>query len=862
MSTDELAGYLPVVAIILLTVLVLLGLLLLIRRLQQLHYLLTRKQCVLEITPPARGDKTPEATTQLMRGLSSLLSTRTFLERLLGRHGLVSLEIVASRNEGIRYLIFCSDKHAKTIEHLVAAYVTDARVKYIAGYERPRERFSKVYEYNQRRHFAYPLKSFDYLTDHDPISYVTNAMTKLGDDELMALQLVIQPVKSREIHVLARQLLINADVKPRLAKRSVGRGVVQLLGQVLSRLLFAASDTLTSIISPSYSSASYTAAYARSRETDHQRQVAQGVKPARQLSYFEQQLMASLHAKLQEPMFATDIRVLVSVKRKADLVARRQHIEAALGLYSVPDYQQLVRRTAKYYLLQRYVQWSYYHRLPSLLTRHRSLLGTSELASLYHFPDSKAAKTENVVKSLSKTLPAPVSLKAGRPISVLLGQNRHHGITTPIGLTEAERERHMYIMGGTGNGKTTMLKYQIVQDMLSGKGVAVVDPHGDLAEELLGYVPEDRQKDVIYINPDDLAFPIGINLLELPEGLEGDELAREKDLITESTVSVLRKIFSQDDSGGHRVEYVLRNAIQTALTLPEANLFAIFRLLNDKQYRNSVVKSLKDRNLRIFWENELGKAGEMQRVKMAAGITSKIGRFLFSASARRMLEQNRSTIDFDAVMDERKIIICNFSKGLLGEDTSMLFGVTLLAKLQLAGLRRARVMQADRVPFYVYVDEFQNFATMSFVQMLSEARKYKLFLTMAEQSTQQQEDRRLVHIILANVGTVVAFRSGSPEDERLILPLFKPYVQEGEISNLPAYNYYCRIMAVDAQEPMSGETVLLDRQPDLTIARATKKLSRRAYGRKYVPPKEESAELQPEKKQERVLTKVVNRKKK
>jgi len=476
-------------------------------------------------------------------------------------------------------------------------------------------------------------------------------------------------------------------------------------------------------------------------------------------------------------------------------------------------------------------------------TLNPNYFSANELAGLYHFPHSISGKTDNVVKSLSKTLAAPLSLKDGRALDVMVGLNNHHGISTPIGLTSSERERHMYVIGGTGNGKTTLLKYQIVQDILQGKGLSIVDPHGDLAEEILGYIPEDRINDVIYINPDDLSHPVGINLLELPKGLSGDDLLREKDLVTESTVSVLRKIFSEDDSGGHRIEYVLRNTIQTALTMESANMFTIFRLLNDAKYRKGVVNRLEDEDLKIFWKNELGKAGEMQRVKMAAGITAKIGRFLFSASARRMLEQDVSTVNFDTAMDEKKIIICNFSKGLLGEDTSMLFGVTILAKLQLAALRRARVQQTDRSPYFLYVDEFQNFATMSFVQMLSEARKYKLFLVMAEQSTQQQADQRLVDIVLANVGTVIAFRTGSPADERLILPLFKPYVSEGELSHLPAYTFYCRISAIEAQEPMSGETVLIESKPDLNRAKTVKEVSRSTYGFiKPIEPEDQTVE--------------------
>ena len=482
------------------------------------------------------------------------------------------------------------------------------------------------------------------------------------------------------------------------------------------------------------------------------------------------------------------------------------------------------------------------HRLPALFPCHTIVLSASEVSSLYHFPIGENSRTDNLVTSLSRTLAAPISLKQDKKLDVVIGQNQHHGINTPIGLTEADRERHVYIIGGTGNGKTTMLQYAIVQDMQNGKGLAVVDPHGDMAETLLTHVPPERIKDVVYFNPDDIGYPIGLNLLELSEGLTGDELLREKDLITESVVSIFRKIFSEEDTGGHRIEYVLRNTIQTALTVPDATLFTVYDLLNDSDYRKSVIKTLEDKNLRNFWKNELGKAGDMQKVKMSAGITAKIGRFLFSASAKRVLEQPRSTIDFDDIINSGKILICNFSKGLVGEDTSELFGITVLAKLQLASLRRARLKQSERRAFHLYVDEFQNFATASFVQMLSESRKYKLFMTMAEQSTSQQKDQKMIDVILANVGTVLCFRTGNPQDERLLLPLFSPYIEQGEINNLPPFNFYARLSATTAQEPLSGHTLLLDSEGNNDVAMVAIENSRLIYAKKVEP---ENAEVKP-----------------
>lgn len=807
-----------------------------VRRVAQAIYLYKRPESILELTPPSRGDKTPEATGQLLLSVFSLLSAQTYFERLIGRKDVLSLEIESTRSGGIRYLIHCHAKHSQNIEHLVASYLPEVKVAGVGDYASSLEkkRF-KIYEFRQNAHFAYPLKSYEQLEAHDPIAYITNAMTKLNDGELMAYQVVIQPTQSREADLLIKKIMTNDNVMPKLSRNSAP--IVNSLTRLINTVLFGVLGTITDIFHGS-SSESYASSR---RDIEYKKQVAKGIKPVRTLSYFEHEQVEAISSKLQQPLFQTDIRVLIKSDSKKDRLSRRKSIDAALGLYATPKYQRLVLRHTKHHLLQKYERFSYLYRLPSLLTSHQSVFAVSEVASLYHFPHTQTAKTENVVKSLSKTLPAPISLKGRNKLDVLIGENIHQGTTTPIGLTEAERERHVYIIGGTGNGKTTMIIYQIVQDIRNSKGIAVVDPHGDLAEKILEYIPEDRINDVVYMNPDDLKHPIGMNLLELTPGLTGDDLLREKDIVTEATVSVLRKIFSEDDSGGHRIEYVLRNAIQTALTLEEPTLFTIFKLLNDAKFRRKVTSNLEDENLRDFWKNELGKAGEFQRVKMAAGITAKIGRFLFSASARAVLEQPKSTINFEEILADRKILICNFSKGLLGDDTSTLFGTTVLAKLQTASLRRARIKAENRTPFFLYVDEFQNFATMSFVQMLSEARKYKLFLVMAEQSTSQQDQQRLVDIILANAGTVVVFRSGSPTDERLVLPLFSPYIEQGEIANLPSFNFYARIAAVHSQEPMSGVTVLLDNNGSETIADRVIASSRKLYTKKIVKPAKSSS---------------------
>jgi hypothetical protein len=555
------------------------------------------------------------------------------------------------------------------------------------------------------------------------------------------------------------------------------------------------------------------------------------------LGAFEQELAESVNDKVRQQLYRVSIRAVVIMQDDGARSQRIEGLKSAMGVLSIPGYQALKARHdfLKPYM-QRYRAYMLHHRLISLRSSKASILSASELATMYHFPASVAHKTENVVTSHSRTLPATIDLKRhadNDELAVVLGQNSYHGSLTNIGLTSAERERHLYVVGGTGNGKTTMLEYSIVQDIQNGKGVAVIDPHGDMAKKLLKYIPADRIDDVIYLNPQDADYPIGINLLEVPSNLSGSELEMEKDRVTEAVVSVLRKLFSENDTGGHRIEYVLRNTIHTAMTVEDATIFTILRLLTESAYRKKVIRTLEDDDLKTFWKEELGKAGEMQRVKMSSGVTNKIGRFRRSVAAERILSQPKSTIDFDDIINSGKILICNLSKRM-GEDTSSMFGTALLAKLQIAAWRREEMEPEDRRPFYVYVDEFQNFATMPFLEMLSESRKYRLFMTMAEQSTAQQEKQQMVETILANVGAIVCFRSGSPADERYMLPFFTPYIDEGEIYSLPAYNFYIRIAGVNPQEPMSGQTIVLE-GGNKEAAEKVRDASRANYATKYVP---------------------------
>lgn len=777
---------------------------------------------ILEVTPPAFQDKRPDSTTQFLSVIHGLFKVRSVSDYILRYTPSFSFEILSTRNEGIRYLVHVDKKYQELMRQSLQAYLTDAKVKVLKDYPSS-SGYTSVGIFKQSQHFAIPLDLNGSLDDHDPVSYLTNSMTKLEEGEQMSVKLVITPAAITEASRIDNKIRngywSGSSLHKLLSTKSIVSilwGIFKLPFQLVWYMLF--SFFTNDIPSSSRSAGKYGQGY-------------QAPPPA------EQEFLDQMHGKLSQDLFYTDLRSYIVTKNKRSSKERGRALVNSFATYST-SHRQSLRPVNNWMPTRRLVNKVrsevFFRNLPALIHRNSNIFSSEEIGSIFHFPHNRSARTENVVKSLSKTLPAPITLKNNElKLDVILGKNVHQGSETLIGLTKAERERHVYMIGGTGNGKTTVLQYAIKQDIAAGKGLAVIDPHGDMALTLLRHIPKDRIQDVIYFNPDDIDYPLAMNLLEIPEGLEGSALEREKDRVTESVISVLRKIFSTDDSGGHRIEYVLRNAIQTALTTKDPTIFTIFELLTNDTYRKKISNALPSGTLKNFWQNELGKAGAMQRIKMSHGVTSKIGRFEFSPATKRVMGRAKSTLDFDDILASGKILICNFSKGNLGEDTSELFGTAVLAKLQLAALRRARVDQAERKPFYLYVDEFQNFATMPFVQMLSEARKYKLFLMMAEQSTAQQDEQRLVQIILANVGTVITFRTGSPVDEQLVLPLFRPFIEEGEISNLPSFSFYARLSAIKSQEPMSGETLLIEDDGSEIIAKDALRTSRQLYAYEY-----------------------------
>jgi hypothetical protein len=786
----------------------------------------------LELTFPHDTDKSAYATKQLYTLIHTLARQKKVFESLLKQKTTFSLEIVSTKKYGIRYIMAVPPKNADVIKRSLISYLPGIKTREIEDYLKndddnkdlsEAEFAVGIADIKLAEHFALPLQKQKVEDEHDLISYLTGGMTKLKEGETIVFQIVTTPILTS----------IHGDVIGKISKlRFAMQKSLPLAPLVQQNDLqkFAALPVISIFVfflKIGWKLFSFICMFAWSMILAFMDSSGKSVPflmtpeiniPKDLLNPYEIELKTVVKEKIEQQLFESSIRILVMTRDREEFVMRMSGLTAAFGPLT-STYQSLVSKGT---VLPNSIALK--HRLTQLKTRVLStntpfnpnpILSASEISELYHFPFANSSRTEDMVKLHSKELPAPLSLKGDDNLDVIFAKNTYGDSDTAIGLTREERRRHMYILGATGTGKSTMMLSMINEDLKHGEGLAVVDPHGELAEDILSCIPKDRIKDVIYFNPDDLEYPIGLNLMELTPGLSTNDQLREKEFIAESIISLFRKVFGDGLQGNpHRIEYILRNTIHTAFTLPNPTLFTIYDLLNDPDFRKESLKHITDKRLLKFWKNEFGRAGNWQEVKMISPVTARIGRFLFSPSAKRILEQDKSTINFDQIMDTGKIFICNLSKGRLGEDTAQVLGITILNKIQLAALKRARTRSAERRDFYLYVDEFQHFATNSFVGMLSEARKYKLNVVIAEQSTSQQNDTNLVNVILANVGTVAMFKSANPDDEDRILPQFAPYVKKGEILNLPAYRFYIKIGALHPEEPFSGTTIPVEIKRD------------------------------------------------
>jgi energy-coupling factor transporter ATP-binding protein EcfA2 len=370
-----------------------------------------------------------------------------------------------------------------------------------------------------------------------------------------------------------------------------------------------------------------------------------------------------------------------------------------------------------------------------------------------------------------------------------------------FGVKTEDRRRHVYIVGKTGVGKSTLLENMAIADIRSGKGIAVIDPHGELAEKLLDYIPEDRLDDVIYFNPSDLEHPIAFNPMEQV----GNEF---RHLVASGIMGVFKKIWV--DAWSARMEYILNNTLLALLELPNSTLLGVLRMFAEPPYRKKIVDNLQDPVIKAFWQNEFARYSQKLETEALAAIQNKVGQFVSNPLIRNILGQSRSTINMREIMDTGKIFIVNLSKGKMGEDNSALLGAMIISRLQLAAMSRVDIPEDKRRDFFMYVDEFQNFATDSFASILSEARKYHLSITLAHQYIGQlvsnDGNTKVRDAVFGNVGTIISFRVGAADGEFLEKE-FMPEFLQNDLVNLAKANIYIKLM-IDgvSSKPFSATT--------------------------------------------------------
>jgi len=399
----------------------------------------------------------------------------------------------------------------------------------------------------------------------------------------------------------------------------------------------------------------------------------------------------------------------------------------------------------------------------------------------------------------------------------LLGKTTFREQLACFGIKPADRRHHVYVIGKTGTGKSTLLKNMVIQDLRYGHGVALIDPHGDLVEDILNFIPKRRTNEVVYFNPADTQNPIGINILEA----KGDE---EKHLVASSLISVFRHLWK--DFWGPRLEHILYNCVLALMDSPGNTLLGIYRLLIDDKFRKQIVANVKDPVVKMFWTEDYENYDPRFRKEIIAPVQNKIGQLLTSAPLRNIVGQTKSSIDFGFIMDQKRILLANLSKGKIGEDKSNLLGSTIVTKMYLAALERQNIPEECRRDFYLYIDEFQNFSTDIFPSILSEARKYRLNLTLAHQYLYQLPDA-IKHAVFGNIGTLIAFRTGSYDAKELAEEMSPVFTSE-DLEHLENHHISLRLLidgkmsrafSAVALPPLSKDGNEADREIILRVSR-------------------------------------------
>lgn len=529
--------------------------------------------------------------------------------------------------------------------------------------------------------------------------------------------------------------------------------------------------------------------------------------------------LESIENSINKPGFDTIIRIVVCSTTKQSAKAHLNNIFNAFSQYTSRNSFMTNTHLFRGWFMNDFI----YRYFP--LFWQSSILTSEELATIFHFPN-KSVVTPGIYWLTSKRAPAPSNLPTS---GLFLGKSTFRGQIHPVFIERDDRRRHTYIIGKTGTGKTEFLKQMIMQDINAGEGVAVIDPHGDLIEDVLRLIPPKRAEEVILFDPSDTDRPMGFNMLDA-------QTEQQKHFVVNSVIGLMYKLFDPNKTGiiGPRFEHAIRNAMLTVMYEPGSTFIEVVRILTDQTFVQELLPKVQDPIIRRYWTDQIAQTSDFHKSEVLDYIVSKFGRFVTNKMIRNIIGQSQSAFDFRKVMDEGKILLINLSKGKIGEENASFLGLVLVPKILVAAMSRQDMDQSKRRDFFLYVDEFQNFATPDFAQILSEARKYRLNLIVANQFIGQMEEE-IKNAIFGNVGTIASFRVGV-NDASYLQREFQPIFNENDLINVDKYNAYMRTLVQgEPVPPFSIDTTKdIIKEKDLgssRIADLVRELSRLKYGR-------------------------------
>ncbi len=712
---------------------------------------------------------------------------------LFANHDFISFEIAAV-NKKISFYINCPRNLRDLIEKQVHAQYPQAYIEEVRAYN-PFSGYSEQSsaELILKKSYYYPFRTYKEM-ESDPLNAITNAMSKLDEGEGAAVQLVISQAPAKWAKKPRRVALeIQQGKNPENVDKGFFSGLVD--------------EVFKSDASPDKKDLS-------------------GERMPIHLTPMQQEMVKRFEEKASRPGFKFNLRLIASSTSKEAAEAHMSNMLSSFMQYSMDPFNGLkVKKKNSGTIIVDFILRAFHD------YGNSNIVNTEELASIWHLP-TPFIETPNIKWLLSKKAQAPLDVpKTG----VLLGQNVYRGVKTEIRIARDDRRRHMYIIGRTGTGKSQWLSNMAIQDIKNGEGLCVVDPHGDLIEDILKQVPESRAKDVILFEPFDTERPMGLNMLEVKS-------EEEKDFAVQEMISIFYKLVTDPSFLGPMFEHYMRNAMLTLMADSEypGTIADIPRIFTDTEFQKYKSAKVADPVVRNFWEKEMAKTTDYHKSEMLGYLISKVGRFVENSMMRNIIGQPKSSFDFREVMDTGKILLLNLAKGKTGEINAKLIGLIMVSKLQMAALSRSNIPESERKDFYLYVDEFQNFITDSFATILSEARKYRLNLVIAHQylgqlaqgaGAQGAATNDLRDAVFGNAGTMACFRIGV-EDSEVMAKEFAPIFNEFDLINIDRFNAYVKLMINGtASKPFNLATPPLMIGGSVEIANRIRDLSRAKYGR-------------------------------